>query len=366
MVALGCGEHTSYIYERGGTKMLFQLDAMIVTAWQRTRDDISQAHVVVSAHADCCEQLGSVSSGFNELHVYRSGVSVWQGIVTRVEYERDKVTVFAEDMLWVAKNTVLDVGYNKAYPNIAKGGWVMNWLLTTQTYSKYGDPWKMASHVHWQQGSDDPSTSAAVKAWSMTTWEDFDKFAEDRGMDYTVAGRDIYFWDTHLKWRTLDEDLVSEYLLGDMAVVEYGNEMATRVIVTNGNGYASQAVAPAWAITKYGYIDHVESSFNEAAANEAPTNEEKKAWQEQAQSNLDHAFPAPVRIRVSENSELSPDAPYDINDLIAGSWVRVVVDDLCRTLDQWHKLDSVDVHEEGGKEVITISTQTAPEHVVEP
>jgi hypothetical protein len=283
-----------------------------------------------------------------------------------MEYEREKVSMYAEDILWVAKNTALEVGYNKKYPNIAKGGWVMNWLLKDQTFAKHGDPWKMVPHIHWVTGSDDPSTSSAVKAWSMSTWEDFDKYAEDRGMDYTVVGRDIYFWDTHLKWRTLAHDLIGDYLLGDMAVVEYGNEFATRVIVTNGNGYASQAVAPSWAISKYGYIDHVESSYNEAAANEVPTAEEKKGWQEQAQSNLDLSFPAPVRIRVSDNSQLSPDAPFTMDDLIAGSWVHVVVDDLCRTLDQWHKLEHVNVHEESGKEAVTITTMAAPENVVEP
>lgn len=363
---LGCGEHTAFIKERGGTITVFELDSLSQVNWNRQRDDISQAHVEVNATAECCQQMGGLLTGFHELHILRDGIPVWQGIVTRLEYERERVTVFAEDILWVAKNTALDVGYNKAYPNIAKGGWVMNWLLTTQTYSKYGDPWKMAGHIHWVQGADDPSTSSAVKAWSMTTWEDFDKYAEDRGMDYVVVGRDIYFWDTHLKWRMLSDDLIGEYLLGDMAVVEYGNEFCTRVIVTNGNGYASQAVAPAWGISKYGYIDHVESSFNEAAANEVPTNEEKKAWQEQAQSNLDLCFPAPTRIRVSENSTLSPEAPYDINDLIPGSWVRVVVDDLCRTMDQLHKLHSVDVTEEDGKETVKITTSAAPENVVEP
>jgi len=364
MPELGCGEHTAYMYKRGGVTRLFELDKVISFDWKRVRDDISTAQIEVQAEAECCRQLGGLTTGNTELHIYRDGQMVWLGVLTRIEYERTQITLFAEDILWVAKRTALEVGYNKAYPNIAKAGWVMNWLLKSQTYNKNNDPWKVLPHVHWVQGSDDPSTSAAVKAWSLATWEDFDKSAEDRGMDYTVVGRDIYFWDTHLKWRTIEQELRGEFLMGGMAVVEYGNEFATRVIKTNGNGYAAQAVAPPWAIAEFGYIDLIESTANEAAGNETPTAEEKTAWQQQAQSLLDHSFPAPTRIRVSENSTLAPTCPYTINDLVAGSWLQVVVEDLCRTMDQWHKLELVHVHSESGDEKVTVTTAAAPENMV--
>lgn len=366
MAVLGCGEYTAFIVARGGQTILYQLDQMILVNWERTRDDISDAQAEVSARADCCEKLGALQSAYHELHIYRDDVKVWEGVVVRVEYEWNKVSIFASDILWVAKNTALTVAYNKAYPNIAKGGWVMNWLLTEQTYKKNGDPWQVLPHVHWVQGSDDPSTSAAVKAWSCTTWEDFDKFAEDRGMDYTVVGRDIYFWDTHLRWRTLPGELTSDHVEGGLAIVEYGNEFATRVIVTNGNGYASQAVAPAYAIAKWGYLDHVSTTSSEAAGKDVPTNEEKQAWQEQAQSLLDTMFPAPVRVRVSENSRLVPDAPWGINELIAGAWVQVVADDLCRSVDQWHKIDKISVRAQDGDETVAISTAAAPEKMINP
>lgn len=365
-MALGCGQHTVVITERGGTKVLGEVPKLVNVEWERVRDDISHAQFRSAATGQCCDVLGAASTGFHELHIYRDGTPVWEGPITRIEYERDHIDVFAEDILWVAKNTALSTGYNHAHPNIVKGGWVMNWLLKDMTFNKDGDPWKAAAHVHWMTGSDDPSTTAAVKAWSMTTWEDFDKFAEDRGMDYTVAGRDIYFWDTHLKWRTLPQPLLEQWLPEGLALVEYGNEFATRVIVTNGNGYYAARQAPAWGISKYRYIDHVASSYNESAANEVPTTEELKAWGEQAQSLLDSSFPAPVRVRVPENSGLSPLAPYDINDLIAGAWVEVVAQSLCRQTDQWHKIDNVKVSEENGDEVVTVSTVVAPEDAVEP
>lgn len=363
---LGCGEHVGVIYERGGTVPVFDLEKPISFDWERTRDDISLANVKVSAASGCCDQLGGLQTGFHELHLFRDGDKVWEGPVTRLEYNRDTVEVFASDILWVPKNTVLTNAYNKGGTNTAKAGWVMNWLLKDMTFAKDGDPWNMVPNIHWIQGSDDPDTSSAVKAYSMTTWEDFDKYAEDKGMDYTVIGRDIYFWETHLLWRTIEPPLTEQYLPGGLSLVEYGNEFATRVIVTNGNGYYAMRSAPAWALSKYGNIDHVVSSYNEAAGVGAPTAAELKGWGEQAQSTLDNSFPAPVRVRVPENSGLSPEAPYDINDLIAGAWIQVETDSLCRTSEQWHKLDHVNVHEEAGEEVVSITTLVAPEKVVLP
>jgi hypothetical protein len=366
MGTLGCGEHQAFIVARGGATILYELDRLELVDWERQRDDISQAYVRVGAGAGCCGELGNLLSGHHELHIYRSGEKVWEGPVIRPEFAEDGVTIYANDILWVAKNTVLEKGYNKAFPNIAACGWVMNWLLRDQTFLKYGDPWNAASRVNWVKGTDDPDTSSAVKAWSMTTWEDFDKYAEDKGMDYTVVGRDIYFWDTHLKWRTLPSPLLASHVTSGFEVVEYGNEFATRVIVTNGNGYASQAVAPAWAISTYGYIDHVISTYNESAGQEVPNAEDLKGWQKQAQSALDASFPAPLRVRVPDNSALTPDAPFTINELVAGAWVQVVSTDLCKSVDQLHKLDRVHVREEDASEKVEITTTAAPERVVEP
>jgi hypothetical protein len=327
---------------------------------------VSLAYVKVAAGGGCCEQLGDILTAFHELHVWRNGAKVWEGPIHRIEYNRDDVELFAADILWVAKKTALAEGYNKAFPNQAKCGWMMNWLLVDQTFAKNGDPWNAVDRVRWVQGSDDPTTASAVKPWAMTTWEDFDKYAEDRGMYYTVIGRDIIFFDTHLRWNRIEPILLPEYLTNGISLVEYGNQFATRVIVTNGNGYNAQRSAPQWGLSKYGYIDMIVTSSNEAAAEEAPSPEELEAWGEQAQSLLDNSFPAPVRVRLPANSVVSPDAPYDINELIAGSWIEVEATDLCRSTQQWHKLDSVKVEQVDGEEKVTISTQVGTDNVVDP
>jgi len=366
MAQLGCGEHQVEIRDRGGQTVLLDLtEDKIRVSWTRVRDDISSATIVVNGRGGCCDQLGQLETGYHEVHIFRSGVKVWEGILTRIEYETDMVDLYASDILWVAKNTVLPSGYD--YSTAGSGavacGWHMERLLRDWTFAPLGDKWNGAAGVQRQVGPKEPKTSKAAQKWSMTTWEDFDKFAEDHGMDYSVIGRQINFWDTQYRWRTIEEPLRSEYCSNGFAIVEYGNEFATRVVVTNGNGYGSMRAAPAWAIAKYGYIDHVVSGYNKAAGAEVPSSADLVSWGEQAAGLLSNSFPQPVRVRVSENTVLTPQAPYDINDLVAGSWMKAIASDLCRTFseEQWHKLDRVFVTEDATGENVTISTLQAPE-----
>jgi hypothetical protein len=358
-MSLGCGHHRAFIVKRGGVDVIGEVTPLLQTRWERRRDDISQASVIIGADGDCCEWLGEVRTVKHELHLYRDEVKVWEGVITRLEYRSDVVEVYAQDILWVAKNTALEEGYSNAFPNVGTCGHRMGWLLNEQTYAKYGDPWNMTNRLHRIVGSEEPKTSKVVRAFTGTTFDDFDKFAEDSGMDYTVIGRDVYWWETHLKVWTLPP-LLPEYLEAEPAIVEYGNEFATRVFVTNGNGATSMAQHPPEVLAEWGYVDTVNSTWNEADGNETPTDEELAAWYEQAKAYLGQTPEPPAQVRVTQNTGLSQDAPYDINDLRPGSWLIASVTSLCRQLESWHKLDSVNVSEENGKEVVAITTITAP------
>jgi hypothetical protein len=242
----------------------------------------------------------------------------------------------------------------------------MNWLLKDMTYAKDGDKWNVLNSIRWVQGGDEPQSTRVVNAWSCTTWDDFDSYAEDGGMDYTVVNRTIYFWDTHLRWKQL-APLYDYYLTDEPAIVEYGNEFQTRAIVTDGNGYNGQYTTTDKAIiSKYGYVDTVHSAYAEGQSTSGkPTAADIKAWTQQAKTIVEANPKPPIRVRVSENSGLLPEAPYDINDLIPGAWVQVIVTRLVKQVNEWHKLDSVTVTEENGKEVVQISTVSAPQKVVD-
>jgi hypothetical protein len=365
-VNLGCGTHRAFIRTRGGRTTVMELTPVVKVNWLRVRDDISAANVFIGITPECCDQLGDIRTIVHELFITRNNVPVWQGPITRLEYRYDTVEIWAQDVLWVAKHTALSKGYSQKHPNTTACGWRMNWLLKNETYEKNGDPWNVVPGIQWVKGGDEPKSSKVVNAWYGTTWDDFDKYAEDGGMDYTVVGRSIMFWDTHLKWRTLP-DLFDYYLSDEPAVVEYGNEFQTRAIVTDGNGYAGIYTVPDKTILNdYGLIDTVNSSYQEGQSTSTkPTAADLKAWTEQAKRFVEATPVPPVSVRISENTALLPEAPYDINDLIPGSWVKARVTRLCRKVEEWHKLDQVQVTEENGKETVQISTVSAPKKVVE-
>jgi hypothetical protein len=359
MATLGCGSHRAYVFRRGGKSMVMELPDPMAVRWERVRDEVSTASVVVPVTPSCCGQLGSLETVTMELHIYRDNEPVWQGPITRLEWNIDTVELWATDILWVAKHTALSQGYTNKYPNIGRCGARMNWLMKDMTFAKHGDPWNAVAGVRWIYGPDEPRTSKTVNAWSCTTWDDFDAFAEDSGMDYTVMGRSVMFWDVHHRWMTLPT-LRENYLTGPLRVVEYGSEFQTRAVVTNGEGQAGvYTQTNPLIIGKYGYVDSVltEDESDKEEQNKADI----AAWTSRAKSIVDSAPVPPVNVLVPANTGLLPEAPYSINSLIPGAWLQVRVDNLCRKVtDEWHKLDRVYVTQEGGVETVAISTSSAP------
>lgn len=338
-----CGSHRAYVYAKGGVTFVGELTPLSRVQWERVRDEISTASVTVPVH-QCCELLGNLRTIISELHIERNGQIVWQGPITRIEYEHEQVEIFAEDMLWQAKRTVLEVGYNQSYPNIANVIDRMDWLLRNQCYAKNGDPWNMVPHLHPVHGPDDPRTSRMVFSNQYYVWEDFDLYAEDSGADYMVINRDVYYWDTNYAWLIippLDEQYLSQF----PRIVEYGNELATRGFVNNATGPTGYAQASPEMLALYGNVDWLITQVQDGTP-EGATPEEIAEWSDSAARNIDGRSPAPVAIAIPENTTLMPGAPWSVDDLIPGAWFEVSIDSLCRKLTGWQRLQHVVVSEQ--------------------
>ena len=120
-------------------------------------------------------------------------------------------------------------------------------------------------HLRPIRAAEEPRHHRVVNDWQMYVWEDVDKFAEDYGIDYTVINRDIYYWDIHLAWKILpplDEAWISE----SPRIVEYGNSLATRGVVTNGRGFAGvdEAGLPTTGPKGFGFVDDLVNNANES------------------------------------------------------------------------------------------------------
>lgn len=358
-----CGSHQAFVYAKGGYDVVGELTPLSSVRWERVRDDISTAQVSVPT-TECCELLGEVRCILHELHIYRNGEPVWEGPITRIEYEHDQVQLFAEDVLWQAKRTVLDQGYDQTYPNITSVLTRMDWLLRDKCYALHGDPWNVVSHLHPITHPGDPRTSRVVNAYQFYVWEDFDKYAEDSGSDYTVVNRDVYYFDGHLAWSIippLDPSFLSQF----PRIVEYGNELATQGFVTNGQGQAGSATNA--GVGEYGFVDFLVSNVQEGTVAPAATPEEVANWAVTAAHNIDDRYPTPVAVIVPENTSLMPDSPWTMDMLVPGSWFEVALDHLCRSVTAWTRLQHVIVTEEAPNgETVQISCVTAPSHMVIP
>jgi hypothetical protein len=385
MASLGCGTHRGVIYTRGGLSRVMELPNILYVSWERIRDDVSTAVVKVGVDEGCCAQLGEIEAVEHELHIYRNTELVWQGPITRIEYNRMSIEFWATDILWVAKHTALSQGYSHKYvydknnPNkpVKMAGSVMYWLMADMTFAKYGDPWRARNGVKWIRSPDEPRTVRVTNAWSRSTWEDFDQYAQNGGMDYTVVNRSVMFWDIHLRWKVLPP-LTQSYLSEEMRLVEYGSQFQTRAVVTDGEGKAGiYTTRDKAALNKYGYVDVVVNTSSDAEPDkdEDLTAEERElseaetmaSWTDRARKIVTNNPVPPLYVVVPENSALVPDAPYPIGSLIPGSWLQVDTTGMCRKgKSVWHRLHAMRVVEEDGVEKVSISLIPAPATMVVP
>jgi len=358
-----CGAHTAFLFTRGGGTNLGELTPLSAVQWQRVRDEVSSANVSV-ATAGCCELLGDARCIQHELHIYRNGTRVWCGPVTRIEYEVDKVQLFAEDLLWQTKRTVIQQGYSNAYPNIGLSMDNVNNLLRA-VYPPAGNPWNVTLQPMYNPtpGDAGPRTSKVVHRYQEYVYDDVDSYAADGGIDYLCVNRRVYYNDTHLAWNDLpdmDEQWISEW----PRVVEYGMQVATWGVVTDGFGHGVNVQGPPEWDTAYGRVDLLTSLVDDkdVAPEAPPTPDELLAWSSIAQRAIGNRAPAPLALVIPANSTLMPGAPWVIEDLLPGSWFRMSVSRYCRPVhSEWQKLDEVVVTEtpEQGEQV-HFSAATAP------
>ncbi len=390
-----CGRNKAYVYQKGGEVLVGELWAAYSIRWQRIRDAISTAQATISMN-DCCDILEQVEPVACELHIYRDDEMVWCGVITRMDFEYDRVDIVAEDMLWVAKRRAITEGYNyQSYPqnidapqgpdpsnpslnapNQSTNAVDLSYdLLIDQCYSQYGDEWNMADHIFKVNGpaNCDPRSARQTNALSTTVWAEVDKIAEDNGTDYTMVGRDFYVWDVNLNWdeiSPLDAADISTY----PRLVEYGNSLATRYFRTDGSGFAGQASAP--AAIRDRYADAIDIISNENQQAEAPTEVPPpvpspttiETWTRTAARRLSNMYPVERSIVVPANSSLMPTSTWDINNLRPGVWFEVTVDRLCRPVaTEYNRLHELKVTETGtGGENVAVTTIQPPSFMILP
>jgi len=191
-----------------------------------------------------------------------------------------------------------------------------------------------------------------------------DDLAATAGLDYTTVGRRILLWDTHRPVGRLPEMRDGDF--SDSTIVtEYGMQLATFFAVTNGSGVVGWH-SEQKGMVPYGPIEQLASSYSdsEGAGGDAMTPEAKAAAErsliEQAQRNISGRWPAPLIVRVPDNTTLSPKANVGFQQLIPGVWLPLRSVNTPRQVSQWQKLDSVAVEVSDAGEQVHVVFSPAP------
>ncbi len=369
--------HSAFIYDRGGTRRLGPLVEMSSVRWERNRDGVSEAQVIIEGSA-CHDQapfLEMIRSHRHELVIYRGNDRVWEGPVHRVAWYRDYVEVTAKDVIEYLMFTPLSRLWSNGFPNTGpvstRIGKIIEYELTTnrQQYEngilKTVTAWENLTHpinvlpyLQIHHFVNEVETSAVTLPYEMTVGEHMANLAHYSGIDYTAVGRAIHVWDvSRALGRTVQ--LTDENFLDEIIVTEYGADHAQSAYVIGNDGVYGSALKTQ-NLDYYGPWTKVFTAYNEEGTTE-PTQGELNS---QAIRNLAGATPAPVEVRVPDNSGLILSDHIRITDLVPGVQVPLRATLNARQYSQMQKIDHVVVTEtasEGERIQITLVPTTRPD-----
>lgn len=360
---LGCGTHRVEVYRRGGTERVGEITGISEIEWNRVRDDISTAKIVVADWGiDCGNLLAQLQCWAYELVITRdNGYSrdrVWEGPITLLTYESDTVTIHAKDVMALAYRRIL----KQKMTDAANGDTVTSRAARVLQNVLAPDDPNVLAYLTVVSSSGDAMQYRSTPEYSRTAFEEVDDMAANAGLDYTVVGRSIILWGTKNHIGTLPEFRDAD--LGNTPIVsEYGMSMANRYVVSDGNGVWGEATRldSSGNDTTYGLVEMLSSSWASDSTPDSGTYTQEglatiiASFEGFSERSIANRYPPPVTVRIPDNTTINPDAVISIQHLVPGVVVPLRSTSTLRTVVANQKLDSVRVIETNKVETITIS-----------
>jgi hypothetical protein len=363
-MALSCANHTAYLYDRGGQRLLGSLGDLSRVRWERRRDDISAGHVEIATPGkDCKTMLGLAEAGRVELVIHRGGHRVWEGPVTHMTYEGSSVKIDARDVMHYVNRTIMRNEYDNRYPNNGPVLDRVKRILDAELARKeaLNPPINVLAniqYVHATAPARDAGTAAHTLPYELTAFGHIDSYAARGGLDYTVLGRAIIFFDVHQKIGQTALVTADDFI-GDPVITQYGMELMTYVAMTDGQGHfgAAGGVDP-----YYGEWEGLFQAYDETAPQADPADIPSVAeLTSQANRTYAQSRRPPLVVRVPDGTRLNPRGVLRIEDLVPGVYIPLSASLPGRTVSQIQKLDNMSVEEtaEDG-ESIKVTMSPAP------
>lgn len=372
-MALTCARHTAALFDRGGMKRISPIMQLGGVRWNRVRDDMSQAQIVIpEPNAECLPALLSASPNRTELVIFRDEDRVWEGPITLITSQRSQWVIEAKDITYYLHRTVMEFEHdNGAYwvdgdprvfvnhigPAVDRAVAVVTTELNrVKENPLLMDPvYNVVPHIVTIRATPtslEAKTSRVTSPYQMTVLDDLEAMAARGGLDYVVVGRSIIFNDTRVPVGQTPPVTENDFL-GEVVVSMYGFDSFTEVFTTGQNGMYGHAggIDP-----YYGELQYCESMVDEDSTEPPSQNSLDNA----AQYNTYGKLPVPVVVRVPDNTTLNPNGVLNLEHLVPGVRIPLRADFGGTTLTQMQKLDSVSVQETPEGETINVTMTTAP------
>jgi hypothetical protein len=381
----GCVQgHSAFIFDRGGQKRISPIIDISEVRWERDRDGVSEA--TIRLEADSCarqaELIQQLRTHRHELVIYRGSQRVWEGPLHRIGSYANYTEIVAKDVLSYVFYTPL----SRVWDNTAQGDGVTEMttrmqniityeLSTDRTqyvYNPVTDTWDPVTVTAWENLDppinvlpfldvrhfpNEAKTAAKTLAYEMTVGEHLLSAARTSGIDFTAVGRRIILWDVSRHLGRLPQ-MTDANFYSNVVVTEYGSDHVQSAYVVGQEGVYGQAINLE-NLDYYGPWTQVHTAYNEEGAN-LPSQAELNS---QASRNLSGRSPAPIEVRIPDNSSVILNAAITIDALIPGVQVPLLATLNARQISQMQKIDHVVVTENAEREdiAVTLTPATKPD-----
>lgn len=341
MATLGCANtYQAVIHDLGGRRRFFTLNGIASVDWERRLDDFGEAHVELTkarASRDCYRRLGDIEPWDHELTLYRDGQRIWEGPVFDVEEDRTSVVITARDMLaWLARRALHSEPSPLLWPPAAYAAKVITDALgvdgqdpnLVQHIKIVGSRGRFPTLLRWRE-TQPRTTNALAEVQEIVK----------AGLDLFVLGRSIHIAHDAVDWaKTRMHHLREQHFLGDFKVRKVGAETASRAFVAGVPPQGSPEGTPAPIGVRDGrlpgrpLVENVSSSSNTS---------DLAVLNGLAARVVGYGNPTPIVVTLPANSQLSPNAPMTVDDLIPGRFLKIVIASYANQLRTIQKLQQI-------------------------
>lgn len=324
---LGCGDYNVAIFERGGGRQLAQVEWSSLS-WNRILDDTSTAQVKVAGitgrGSECCGIVSSINPRLHEVGIIRSGVRVWCGPVTKVDFDpdTDTATINGADLSWWLTKRLIH--YDHIYTQVDLAVMFADYVYDAMLPENGA-------------GLTVATTLCGVLGDRQTLASDY-QFAIDAlgelartGIDWTCIDRYMLAGGLVVP-TTAAFTLVDEHFAKNPASSKDASVAATRWVVVGSTDAANEPV-----VGDAGGIDEDGVLIERVAHEDAILDPGSADFAAAGHLALTQGVPG-----LASQGYLSPDAPIELLSLVAGTRATLRLRQNCVSVDGDYRLSRID------------------------